>query len=418
MRLQSIMSSLVLLPVAAIATPSADAQNLKACQWGSAGYSWPMKTTNGTRVATAISGNVILYPFANLVPGKVEPVGNFWSSSGYNWVDDFNGDGFDDIASANGTTIHMRFQAKSEEMYECRHEVYNGQSTYKAEIYRLAGFQRDSVPVSGFWGAAGYSWTGDFDGDGRADIATASGNQVRIHFYDFTGYTEPRTQWLYDRDQDPIVFRREPSNSRCTTFADDYGKFVSQTWTVSGGWGASDYTWAADFDGDGKTDIATANGSNIKVHSPKGGRTGGFNSKDFSVPMPWGSGGYTWAADFNRDGKADIASANGGTVSIAIAQPVNQPGVLTGFSVDQQAITNWWGDAAYTFVEDFNGDGRADILSARGCEVKMSGSTGTGFAAPAGWTFSLRGSTGGSTGISPTTNYKGCGLGSVVGTCQ
>jgi len=419
MRPQSTMKRLALVAAAMAVAVPAHAQALTACKWGSPGYSWAMKTPEGTKIATGISGDVILYSSLTLSPGKVIPVGNFWSGLGYNWVGDFNGDGFDDIASANGSTVEMRLQTNNVPISECRREVVNGQSLTKRQDYKPSGFQKDSLQVSGSWGAPGYSWTGDFDGDGRADIATASGNDVRIHFYDFTGYTVPATQWLYDAGHSPATYQREPGYASCSTLADHFGQFTSKTWSVPGGWGAADYSWAADFNGDGTTDIATANGGNIRVFSSKGGRTGGFDSKDFSVPMPWGSGAYTWAADFNKDGKADIASASGDTISIAIAQPVGQKGVLTGFAVERQPITNWWGDAAYTFVKDFTGDGRADVATARGCDVKMSASTGSGFAAPVDWRYSLRApSTGGATGISPPTSYNGCGLGSVVGTCQ
>ncbi|MFN3211988.1 MAG: FG-GAP repeat domain-containing protein [Henriciella sp.] len=396
----------------------AAAQGITDCQWGSAGYSWAMKTPNGTRIATGIGDDVVLYPPSKLMPGRVRPVGNFWSNSGYNWVDDFTGDGYDDIVSANGNNIQMRLQTNNFRVNECKTIIARGgEKTIEMKSHGLSGFQRDTLSISGFWGAAGYTWTGDFDGDGRADIATASGNQVRLHFYDFTGYTTPATRWLYDLDQSPAVYEREAADPRCSTIADDYGSFSSNTWTVAGGWGAADYSWAADFDGDGDADIATASGSNILVHRSKGGRSGGFESENYSVPMPWGSGSYTWAADFNGDGKADIASASGGTMSVAIAQPVGQKGVLSGFVVDRQTINNWWGDGAYTFAEDFTGDKKADIATARSCDVKMSPSTGSGFSAPVDWNFVLKAKSGGTTGVGKTPPTS-CGMGVVLGFCK
>ena len=76
-------------------------------------------------------------------------------------------------------------------------------------------------------------------------------------------------------------------------------------------WGAADYTWVADFNGDGKSDIASANGGNVYLYLSSGLD---FVLQAWTVPNAWGAAGYTWVADFNGDGKADIASANSGDV--------------------------------------------------------------------------------------------------------
>ena len=149
MRPQSTMKRLALVAAAMAVAVPAHAQALTACKWGSPGYSWAMKTPEGTKIATGISGDVILYSSLTLSPGKVIPVGNFWSGLGYNWVGDFNGDGFDDIASANGSTVEMRLQTNNVPISECRREVVNGQSLTKRQDYKLSGFQKDSLQVSG-----------------------------------------------------------------------------------------------------------------------------------------------------------------------------------------------------------------------------------------------------------------------------
>jgi hypothetical protein len=51
----------------------------------------------------------------------------------------------------------------------------------------------------------------------------------------------------------------------------------------------------------------------------------------------------------------------------------------SGFSSATWPVANWWGQAGYTFVRDFNGDGRADIATAIGGSINLMTSTGSGF---------------------------------------
>ncbi|WP_367171467.1 FG-GAP-like repeat-containing protein, partial [uncultured Thiobacillus sp.] len=131
-------------------------------------------------------------------------------------------------------------------------------------------------------------------------------------------------------------------------------------------WADAGYTWVGDFNGDGKTDIATALSGNIYVRLSTGS---GFDNQTWVVPNTWGGSGYTWVGDFNGDGKTDIASANGGNIYVHLS---------TGSGFDNQiwVVPNTWADAGYTWVGDFNGDGKTDIASANGGDIYMKNSQG------------------------------------------
>ncbi|MCA9661392.1 MAG: VCBS repeat-containing protein [Myxococcales bacterium] len=133
-------------------------------------------------------------------------------------------------------------------------------------------------------------------------------------------------------------------------------------------WGGGRYNWAGDFDGDGKADIASAYRDTVILRP--GGK--GFKPEVHRVEPKWGDDAYTFAADFTGDGRTDLASAYKGTLYMKIA---------TGSSFTSEAwpTTNAWGGAAYTWVGDFNGDGRPDIASARGDTVHMRLGRGDGF---------------------------------------
>lgn len=98
----------------------------------------------------------------------------------------------------------------------------------------------------------------------------------------------------------------------------------------------------------------------------------GVTSETWGVSSSWGEARYTFVGDFTGDGKTDIASAYGSHTYMKIS---------TGSSFDSQ---NWvqngtWGNRDYTWSADFNGDGRADIASAHGSNIYMKISTGSGF---------------------------------------
>jgi hypothetical protein len=158
---------------------------------------------------------------------------------------------------------------------------------------------REKAQISDLWNS-GYDWVGDFNGDGLADIASAIGAQVFIKFSTGTGFT----QAVYNV---PAIWAGT--------------NFTQEEYDVPGNWGTAWYwTWAGDFNGDGRTDLLTAQDSaaffKFKTDT-------GFNQVEALRPgINWGSDGRSWAGDFDGDGRDEIARATSGHVQIAYSDEI------------------------------------------------------------------------------------------------
>ena len=178
-------------------------------------------------------------------------------------------------------------------------------------------------PVSTNWGSGAYTWSGDFNGDGLLDIASANGASVYMKLSTGSG-------------------------------------FVSTPWNLpDGNWGSSGYTWAADFNGDGRTDIASAVGATIYLRLSNGN---GFDSITSTLSnRSWGSSDNTWVGDYNGDNLADIASSDGaGNIYVKLSTGsgfTERTWLASGMSSSN------WGGNNQTWAKDINGDGLTDILT-------------------------------------------------------
>ena len=259
------------------------------------------------------------------------PVANLWGSPQYTWVGDFNGDRKDDIASASGNSVYMKLSHPGS-------QTFNG---FTSQTWAVPNLPLVVQPWSTLWGSSEYTWVGDFNGDGKGDIASAIGGTIRMHLS------------MGDR-------------------------FASDTWNVVNEWASGAWTRVGDFNGDGKDDIASANGGTIYMKRSTGS---GFISERWTVANTWGSAAYTWVADFNRDGRSDIASADAGNVRMKLSQG-------THFSSVDWPVTNQWGGPQYTWIMDYDRDGYKDIVSAYNgwTIVTKRNVSGTGFSS-ASWNY-------------------------------
>ncbi|MEU3643615.1 VCBS repeat-containing protein [Lentzea sp. NPDC034063] len=155
--------------------------------------------------------------------------------------------------------------------------------------------------------------SGDFDGDGKADVAAATGSRVLV----FRGadLSAPAT-WLegvtgkivagdFDGDgkADLAEVRDENGTTSMRTYASSGTAFGAGEVRWQGGdYRAADVTLvAADVDGDGRGDVVAASGTKLVVHT----------AADFAA-RTWWSGALAapvfTAGDFDLDGKEDIAA--------------------------------------------------------------------------------------------------------------
>jgi hypothetical protein len=165
--------------------------------------------------------------------------------------------------------------------------------------------------------------TGDFNGDGRIDLAVANG-------------------W---------------SDNVGVLLGDGAGSFSTAVTFASGGDGPSSVT-VGDFNGDGRLDLAVANSDGGNIGVLLGNGTGSFNPA-----VTFDSGGNSpnsvTAGDFNGDGRLDLAVANVWSDNV---------GVLLGdgagsFSAAATFVSGGSAPASVT-TGDFNGDGQLDLAVA------------------------------------------------------
>ena len=269
-------------------------------------------------------------------------------------VGDFNGDGKADLAVSNaGAQANNTFPAGTVTIL-----LGNGDGTFTPQANSpTTGFQAQSLV------------TGDFNGDGVADLAVVNGqsNTVTILLGNgdgtFTAGQSPATGsgayeiaiGDFNGDGVPdLAVSNFYDNTVSVLLGNGDGTFTAAaspaTGTAPGG------VAIADFNGDGNADIAVTNSGDDTVTVLLGNGNGGFTAA--ASPT---TGGYPFAiaaADFNGDGKADLAVTNldDSTVGILLG---NGDGTFTPSAI---AAT---GSSPFGLASgDLNGDGVPDLATA------------------------------------------------------
>jgi RHS repeat-associated protein len=187
-----------------------------------------------------------------------------------------------------------------------------------------------------------------------------------------------------NRDGKRDALLTEPgANAIGVTLGDGHGGFGSvSTFTV----GASP-KWLAtgDFNADGKVDLVTANGADNTVSVLIGNGSGSFAastvsgaSRDYAVGA---SPQYVLVADFNADGKLDIATANNGGQGSSL--PILSVLLGNGNGTFQTAWNSTlggqtWDMSSTLAVADFNGDGKPDLAIGNPSADYVTIATGNG----------------------------------------
>jgi uncharacterized repeat protein (TIGR01451 family) len=210
--------------------------------------------------------------------------------------------------------------------------------------------------------------TGDFNSDGNTDLVTASENVVAVLLGNGRGGFSIATQYVPSEDLGGVAigdFNRDGkldvvtgqygSGSLYISFGDGHGGF-SRTTQIRLIAGYTCYMTVADFNRDGNLDIATADRDRTTVTMVLGTGLGTFSS-----PISFDSGSEypldIATGDFNSDGKIDLAvahaSSSGPGTTVLFGDGAG------GFSTPTTVVSNFAGDSLA--IADFNTDGKADL---------------------------------------------------------
>jgi hypothetical protein len=288
-------------------------------------------------------------------------------------VGDFNGDGNQDIATSNKGT------SGSVAIY-----LGNGDGTFAAgEVYPVAPGGLYQVMQSG-----------DFNVDGIADLVVSDSlhDQVAVLLGKGDGtflapklFATTSIPWNIaigdiNGDGNPdLAIASDGEPSIAILLGNGDGTFHNGTYPVGGeaGQNASSGSVAfADFNGDGKLDLAASEESTDSIFIFLGNRDGTFQTKQrYTITRgPY----YLGIGDFNQDGTKDIITANAEGESMGVL-------LGNGDGTFQSASTYpAGGPAIYAAVQDFNGDSQVDtvVVTNNGLQVYLAGNAQTATFSP------------------------------------
>jgi len=254
-------------------------------------------------------------------------------------VADFNGDGRPDLVVAN-------YGAGTVSVYLNTAAAGATAPAFAAPVTFTVGYQPISVAV------------GDFNGDGRPDLAVAN----------------------VGADTVSVLLDTTAAGATAPSFA------APVTFAVGN---APRSVAVGDFNGDGRPDLVVANDQSNTVSVLLNTMSAGATAPSFAPQITFTVGAYPFSVavgDFNGDGRPDLAVANStgaGTASVLLnATPAGA--TAPAFAVQQTfAVGN---DPVSVAVGDFNGDGRPDLAVANandGTASVLLNTTPTGAGTPA-----------------------------------
>lgn len=242
---------------------------------------------------------------------------------------------------------------------------------------------------------------GDFNGDGNQDLAVPNyiSSDVSIRLGDgsggFTSAAVPEVSvGAFPRSIAIADFNGDGKQDMATTgfalgevsirLGDGTGAFTpaspSEVSVDKGPYAIA----IGDFNADGYADFVTANSASVNVSVRLGDGSGGFAPAPVTAVEVDGSPRSIAVADFNNDGKQDFATANSVSANVSIRLGDGTGGftsplhgeVELGFSNNPRALA----------IGDFNGDGKQDFAAANfnsnSVSIGMGNGSG-GFTPPA-----------------------------------
>ncbi len=267
-------------------------------------------------------------------------------------VGDFNGDGWLDLAVANGGTPPRYLDAGISVL------LGNGDGSFQAARSFGAGSGPSFVAV------------GDFNGDGVPDLAVINTGAFRVSVllgngdgsfkvarsFEAGSYSRSIAVGDFNGDGVPdLALTNGVSNSASVLLGNGDGSFQAARSFGAGNFPIS--VVVGDFNGDGVPDLAVANSSST-IYGGTVSVLLGKGDGSFKTAQSFGAGGdptSVTVADFNGDGVPDLAVANYYT---------NNVSVLLGNGDGSFQAPRSFGaghNPSSLAVGDFNGDGMPDL---------------------------------------------------------
>jgi hypothetical protein len=275
--------------------------------------------------------------------------------------------------------------------------------TYQVYSAAGGGFTPVGGAVSPFPGYTGpiRTTTGDFDGDGVKDIAAAAGPNTTPLVKVFSGRTgqEVRTFYAYeeafrggtflaagdfdgDGRDDLVVGADEGGGPRVRVF-----RSADPSQVVADFWGIEDMNFrggvrvaAGDLNGDGRDDLVVSagpgGGPRVSLYDGRGvavNQPAKFMGDFFAYSPTVNDGAYVAVGDYNGDGFADVAFGPG-SASAHLKVYNGRTLITQGAGVAESApLVNTMLPSTPGYIgglrvaaEDYDGDGRVDLLAGTG----------------------------------------------------
>jgi len=289
---------------------------------------------------------------------QAAPLSRAGSIPGSFAVGDFNGDGIMDIVTASPLSSVAGGIGSGVLI------LGNGDGTFQApKIWTTSGVS--SVAL------------GDVNGDGKLDLvetnATPGNGNVAVLLgkgdgtfqtaVTYSAGTTPQAVAITDLNGDgklDLVVANHSSSNVSVLLGNGNGTFQTAVNYNTPNTGTADVLAIADFDGDGKPDVAVGiSGINATIVAILLGNGNGT----LQAEIPYAAGFASSATlsivstDFNADGKFDLAVTDGATLAVLLGNgngsfqvPVTAPLVVPGNAINGKVVAG-----------DFNGDGKPDL---------------------------------------------------------
>jgi hypothetical protein len=246
---------------------------------------------------------------------------------------------------------------------------------------RMYGFDGWSRETNWCGHGFGQLLTGDFNGDGRADLlcSDTSNGYKWIDYADGAGQFwgtdwEADARWCYgadwrlytgdfngDRRTDLFCHNFRNGEMRID-YADSLGRLLGTDWYRATNWCGHSVgqLHMGDFNGDGRADLLCSDTSNGDKWIDYADGAGQFWGTDWQRESRWcfgSSSARLHLGDFNGDGRSDLLCTDNGYKWIDYADGAGQ-----FWGTDWQRDMGWCHTGNHLRLADFNGDGRTDML--------------------------------------------------------